>query len=286
MYMLLYRFFCFLGTYLPLKLIYFIAEILSKIKYLLSPGLRKTVKKNLKIILDYKGEPYDADILVKKVKKTYSYFGRYLADFFNMPKWDRKRVEKKVKFENIEVLEEALSRGNGAVIITCHIGNWDLAGITAALLGYKISAIAIPYLSLSVTEIYRQRRENKKVQVILTRSQGKLIVKALKENRILAVLADRPFTEKGRKVKFMGRYANLPRGPATLAVKTGAKFASGFFVMEGDHYRFFLIDIPQPAPHLTYEEKIEFLISQGAMAMEKAITAYPEQWLNFSDVWA
>jgi len=177
-----------------------------------------------------------------------------------------------------------LALGKGVVALTAHIGNWELAGITASLMGYGVTAVSIPYLSPAVTRIYRKRRSSKGINVLLTGTSPKGPLKALRENRVLAVLGDKVFTERGIKTVFLGVEASLPRGPATLAVKTDAFFTAGFFVMEKDKYRFFFKRIPAPLETMTEEEKINFLFRNGARAIEETILQYPSQWLNFSPV--
>jgi len=92
-----------------------------------------------------------------------------------------------VKIDNIEILNEGLSRGKGVIALTAHVGNWELAGIVTSLLGYKITGVSIPYLNSAVTRIYKTRRKSKGMDVILTGSNSKGILKALRENKILAV---------------------------------------------------------------------------------------------------
>lgn len=283
---IIYTFMCFLGRRLPLPGLYFTGKFVAVFRYFLQRRLRKTVKENLRIVLEYKkkteGIPYTEKQLDGLVKNTFYNFARYLADFFYIPKWNAERVRKRVKVEGIELLNEGLSQGKGVIALTAHTGNWELAGIVASILGYNVTAISIPYLNPAVTRIYKTRRNIKGLNVILTGSNPKNILKALRENRILAVLGDKVFTEKGMKVKFLGTETILPRGPATLAVRTNAAFVAGFFVMDGRNYRFFFKKIPQPPAHLPEEEKINSLIQKGAEIIEKVILAYPDQWLNFS----
>lgn len=280
---LLFKFFSFLGVHLPLPLSYFIGRRLAELRYIFARDLRRKIRKNLKIIMEKKGEK-DFN-LERLVKNTFYNFSKYMVDFFNIPKWNLKRVKERVIIENMELLDEGLSYGKGVIALTAHIGNWELAGVVASILGYKITAIAIPYLSRSITQLYKKRRESKGVEVILTGSNPKLVILALKRNRVLAILGDRPFTEKGAEVKFLGRKALFPRGPATLAVKTGAKFVAGFLVFHNDKYRFFFREIPPFPFSLSEEEKINFLLSCSASIIEEVILTYPDQWFNFSDIW-
>jgi len=282
----LYTFMSFLGRRLPLSFLYFLGKAAAVIRYFVQFHMRRTVKENLRIVLEYRkkteGIAYTEKELQKLVMKTFCNFAQYLADFFYIPKWTADTVRKKVRVEDIELLDEGLSHGKGVIALTAHTGNWELAGIAASLLGYKVSAISIPYLNPAVTRIYRTRRNIKGLEVILTGSNPKSILKALKENRILAVLGDRVFTEKGTKVKFLGTEIILPRGPATLAVRTGAAFVAGFFLMEGRNYKFFFRKIDQPPQQLSEDKKIDLLIQKGVEVIEKVILSYPDQWLNFS----
>lgn len=289
MFSIIYRFFCFLGVRLPLSLDYFISGILARLRYTFSPPLRRTMRRNIRNVLSWRKEKmgidYTSEDVVRITKEAFLNFGRYLTDFFSIPKWDIKKIKKSVKQENFDILDRALEKGKGVIALTAHIGNWELAGIVASILGYKVSAIAIPYLSPSVTRIYVERRREKGLDVILTGSNPKYILRALRENRILAILGDRIFTEKGYEVKFMGKKVLFPRGPATLAVKTGAEFIAGFLIMEENGYRMFFREIPRPPLSFSEEEKIEFLLQQGVSVIEEVILSYPSQWLNFSNVW-
>jgi|LSQX01.3.fsa_nt_gb KDO2-lipid IV(A) lauroyltransferase len=282
----IYRLCSFLGNRLPLPILYFLGNISARIKYIFVYSVRKTVRENVRIVLEYRKEKrglnYTEAELTHIVKETYYNFSRYLADFFNVPKWDVSRVKEKVKIENISLLDEGLSKGKGVVALTAHTGNWELSGVVASILGYNITAIAIPYLSPAVTKIYKDRRNSKGVEVLLTGSSPKGPLKALKENRILAVLGDKTFTEKGIKTDFLGVKSLVPRGPATLVAKTGAFFTAGFFIMEKNGYRFFFKRIEMPPDSMTDEEKINFLFTRSIKVIEDVILDYPSQWLNFS----
>ncbi|MCM8832794.1 MAG: lysophospholipid acyltransferase family protein [Candidatus Omnitrophica bacterium] len=278
--------FSFLGKYLPEKVCYFIAYFLSQLRYFFTPSLRKIMKKNLKIIFEYKEKRVlNEKELDKYVKEVYINFGKYMTEFFTIPKLNYEKVKKKVIVENIEILDSALKKRNGVIALTAHIGNWELAGVIASILGYKISAIVIPYMTPKITEIYRRIRESKKVDVIFTGSNPKEFVRFKRENKILAILGDRVFTEKGVIVDFMGKKAIFPRGPSTLAIKLKTEFVAGFLVRENDKYKLFFEKIDYPPENLKEEEKIDFLLFESVKKIEKVILKYPTQWLSFQDIW-
>ncbi len=244
------------------------------------------MKKNLKIIFEYKEKRVlNEKELDKYVKEVYINFGKYMTEFFTIPKLNYEKVKKKVIVENIEILDSALKKRNGVIALTAHIGNWELAGVITSILGYKISAIVIPYMTPKITEIYRRIRESKKVEVIFTGSNPKDFVRFKRENKILAILGDRVFTEKGVIVDFMGKKAIFPRGPSTLAIKLKTEFVAGFLVRENDKYKLFFEKIDYPPENLNEEEKIDFLLFESVKKIEKVILKYPTQWLSFQDIW-
>lgn len=285
-YTFLYTLMALMGRYLPLPFLYWIARRTAEFRYLIQKKTRKTVRENIRIILEYKknltGQTYTEEYLNTLVKNAFYNFGIYLADFFYIPRWNKKLIERRVRIENIELLDEFLAGGNGVIALTGHIGNWELSGAVASILGYKVTAVAIPYLNPSVTRICKDIRNSCGMEVVLTGESPKKLLKALKANRVLAILGDRVFTEKGTKIRFLGIKTVLPRGPATLAVRTNTPIVAGFLVREGKRYRFFFQRIPLPPPSLSDEEKIDFLFLRGAEILEKVIMDYPDQWLNFT----
>ena len=284
----IYRFCSFLGAHFPVPFLYCVGRMAARLKYIFIRSVRTNVRTNVRIILEYRknkrGIDYTEKELTYIVKQTYYNFSRYLTDFFTIPRWDIQTVRKKVKIENMELLDEGLAYGKGVVALTSHIGNWELAGIVSAILGYRVTAVAIPYRSSVITRIYKEKRNSKGVEVLLTGTNPKGPLKALRDNRILAMLGDKVFTEKGMEINFLGVDTVLPRGPATLAVQTGAFYTAGFFIMEKDRYRFFFKRINQPPASMEKESKISFLFTNGAKIIEEVILDYPSQWLNFSPI--
>jgi len=287
---LIYRFFCFLGIHLPDWLACFTANVIAELKYYLAPGLRRIITENLRQVLIYRLQieniPFDEKTLRTCVKRAYRNFGAYMVEFFQIPKWNEKLVREKVRVVNIHYLDRALSKSKGAVVITAHLGNWELAGIATSLLGYNLSAVALPFKNDKIASIFIRRRRSKGVNVILTGANPKEYLRALKQNNVIAILGDRLFTEKGICVRFLGRDTYLPRGPATLAARWNSAFLAGFLVREKKGRYALIFDEPMEAPYASdQQQKIISLVEQGARYLEKYILKYPAQWLNFSPMW-
>ncbi len=208
-----------------------------------------------------------------------------MVEFFQIPKWNEEMVKKKVEVVNIHYLDRVLAGSKGAIVLTGHLGNWELAGVVTSLLGYDLSAVALPFRNEKIASIFVRRRKSKGVNVILTGASPKEYLKALRKNSVIAILGDRLFTEKGIRVKFMGKETFLPRGPATLAVKWNAGYLAGFLIRKKKGKYMLVFDRPMEVPDVDEQQKVLSLVEQGAGYLEKYIMKYPDQWLNFSQMW-
>jgi KDO2-lipid IV(A) lauroyltransferase len=287
---LLYRFFCFLGIHLPEWLAYFIGNVIAELRYYCSPGLRKIITENLRQVLLYKSKcenyTFNEKILKKTVKQVYKNFGMYMVEFFQIPRWNKEWVKERVEIVNIHYLQQALSQSRGAVVLTAHLGNWELAGVVTSLLGYNLSAVALPFKNEKIAKIFIRRRQAKGIHVILTGSNPKEYFRAFKRNNVIAILGDRLLTEKGIQVKFMGKDTFLPRGPATLAMKWKTGYLAGFLIRKKKGKYMLIFDEPMEISESGDDQKdILAMVEKGKQYLEKYILKYPEQWLNFSRMW-
>jgi lauroyl/myristoyl acyltransferase len=138
---LIYKIGAFIASHLPLKLAYKIAVFLSDLHYIFARKDRANVTANLVAIFPDKS--------LKEIKSIrlvlFRNFAKYLVDFFRFPLLNKENINKIIRVENLNFVDESLSKGNGVITLTAHIGNWELGGITMALLGYSIGVVALPH---------------------------------------------------------------------------------------------------------------------------------------------
>lgn len=268
---------------LPLKLAYGLAVFISDLRSLFAFEDRRQVWGNLKAIF-----PEIPDSRARGIRRQLSRnFAKYLVDFFRFAKIDKEYLQKNVKIEGLGHLDAALKRGKGVVIVSAHIGNWEMGAIVVALLGYPISAVALTHRSKEVNDFFVAQRRMKGVEVIPFENAVRRSLSVLREGRILALVGDRDFTKKGGvTVDFFGRPTMFPKGPAALALKTGAAVVPTFmFRNKGDTFT------------LKFEEPLEFSpgqeensgVTRAILAYKTIIEAYvrrfPEQWFMFRRFW-
>jgi KDO2-lipid IV(A) lauroyltransferase len=279
---IIYRIGQFIALHLPLKIAYKIAIFFSDLHYIFAVGDRRIAKDNLKVIF-----PQKLDREIKRMRiKMFRNFAKYLVDFFRFSKLDIDYIKRNIKVENIHYIDEVLSKGKGAIIVTAHLGNWELGGVVIALLGYPFWVVALPHKYRKVNDFFNSQRESKGIKVIPLGKAVRQSLDILKENRVLALVGDRNFSEKGIVLDFFGRPAIFPPGPAALSLKTGAKIILGFMLKNEDDT--FTLKFEKPLEFISTGDKDNDLIgltTQYRDIFEDYIRKYPDQWYMFRKFW-
>jgi len=286
---ILYRIAQFIALNLPLKIGYGLAVFCSDIHYMFADKDRRFVRGNLKIIFPEKSEREIRRIRIKMARN----FAKYLVDFFRFSKMDLEYMKKNIKIENAHFFDEALSKGKGVIILSAHLGNWELGAVAVALLGYPFWVVVLPHKHKYVDRFFNAQRESKGIKVIPLGKAARLCMVALKKNELLALVGDRDFTESGIVVEFFGKPSIFPKGPAALALNTGAVILPGFMVRNADDSFTLWMDKPiECSPPVGAGRKLRFsdpdlmeVIKQYKGVIESYIRKYPDQWYMFRKFW-
>lgn len=279
---LLYRIGQFIALSLPLKLSYKLAIFFSDLHYIFADKDRLATKENLKVIFPEKSlkEIYRLRLWI------FRNFAKYLVDFFRFERLNLEYIKKNIRIENIGYFDEALSKGKGVIVLTAHLGNWELGGVVVALLGYPFWVVALPHKHKMVNNFFNRQRESKGIKVIPLGKAVRASLNVLKENGVLALAGDRDFTEKGIILDFFGKPAFFPEGPAAFSLKTGAAIVPCFMVRNKDDS--FTLRIEKPLefiPTGNREEDLREIITRYKAIFEDYIRRYPDQWYMFRRFW-
>lgn len=278
----LYRIGQFIALHLPLKITYRIATFCSDLHYLVANKDRKYVKENLKAIFPEKSSREIRRIRIRMARN----FAKYLVDFFRFEKFDISYIKKNISIENINYFDEAISKNKGVIILTAHLGNWELGGVVVALLGYLFWVVALPHKEKKVNDFFNFQRESKGIKVIPLGRAVRKSLDILKNNGLLALAGDRDFTGKGLIMDFFGKPAIFPEGPAALSLKTGASIVPGFMLRNPDDT--FTLRIEKPIEFSSTgkkDEDMKQLMEKYVKIFEQYIRRYPDQWYMFRRFW-
>jgi KDO2-lipid IV(A) lauroyltransferase len=277
---LLYRLGQVIALGLPLKLAYGLAVVISDLRYPFAAADRAVLTANLKAIFPA--------ILPRQLRgitlQVFRNFAKYLVDFFRFPLLDEKFIRQKVHIENLVYLDEALKEGKGVIVVSAHLGNWEMGGAVVGRLGYKIAGVALSHTDKRVNDFFINQRKQQGLEVIPFEHAVRGSLAVLRNNGILALVADRDFTRNGGvEVDFLGRKAILPRGPAALALKTGAVILPVFMLRNTDDS--FTLKIERPIRQSDRQTDELGLVYVYKAVIEEYVKRYPEQWYFFRRFW-
>lgn len=271
-----------LALLLPLRLAYTFATVLSYIYYIFAFRDRREVTANLKSIFPDKP---GRDIATMRFQ-VFRNFAKYLVDFLRFKKINESYIRENIKLVNFEHIQEGLRRGKGVIILTAHLGNWELGGVVVSSLGYPLVSVALPHKSREVNRFFNEKRESKGLKILSLGSAAKSCLRALRQNQLLALLGDRVFAEKGRVVEFFGRPTLLPEGTAVLALQTQAAVVPGFMLRNPDDTFSLIFEKPIDFTLSKEREKnVEAIMIKCKEVFERYIRSYPQQWYMFRRFW-
>jgi lauroyl/myristoyl acyltransferase len=282
----LYKISLFLIYHLPSAASYKLAAFISDLQYFFSFRDRRAVRNNLKNIVS---SDKDISYLTRDVFRN---FGRYLIEFFQMREMvDEQFIKKNVRLEGVDHLKKVLSEGKGGIIVTAHIGNWELGGVLLSTLGYPMMAIALPHKERPVNDLFNDQRETKGVVIVPPDEAFRRCIKQLRSNKLVALVADRDFSENGIMMDFLGRRMLVPKGPAIFSLKTGAPVIPTFLIRNGDGTFTLSCSDPIYPPggnrpedeKIIKEETLKEMMCRYMPVIEEKIRSNPSQWLLFRE---
>jgi phosphatidylinositol dimannoside acyltransferase len=215
--------------------------------------------------------------VARVARRAFQNYGRMLMDFVLMGSLTPAELVERITIDGLEHLDDSLAQGRGAIMAVPHMGSWDMAGSYAGAIGYKIAAVAERFPG-SLDEAVVKTRQSFGLNVItLGRSAIRAINDALASNMIVALLCDLE-QGPGVPVRFFGRKAIVPGGPAAFALKTGAAIMPAYqYRTSPGRYHIHL----EPRLALAAGETRESLMQRVISYFEEFIKERPDQWYAF-----
>jgi KDO2-lipid IV(A) lauroyltransferase len=187
-------------------------------------------------------------------------------------------------YEGRHYLDEALDKGRGAILLTAHLGHWEIGGLGLRALGYPVNVVTIKHNSFFTNTLINLMRSRHGIRVIeLGNSTYDVIeiVNALHRNEVVAVLGDRAISERSGTATLFGREVQLPLGPLLLAMTTRAPVVPAFSVMESPgHYCGIIEKALYFQNGRDREQAMKHNLQQVASVFERYIRRYPDQWFQ------
>src|SRR5439155_19168387 len=128
-----------------------------------------------------------------------------------------------MRLEGLEHLRRAMASHGRALVLTAHLGNWELLSVAHRLTGYPLTIVTRPLDSRGLNALAARLREKAGVELVDKRDAVRPVLRALASGRLVGILLDQNAARhEGVFVPFFGRLASTSKGIAVLALRTGA----------------------------------------------------------------
>ncbi len=252
--------------------------------YLALKKRRRIALENLQIAF---GDEMSADERAQICRRNFQQIGKTAIEFLRFPKLTFENIWKEVTVEGKEHLIGALDQGKGAIVFLPHFGNWELLALVyGALIPDQAKAIAFPLKNRYLNGLVSQYRERLSLKLITRRRAVRETLRALRENFAIGFFADQNAGREGVFVDFFGKPASAVRGPATLALKTGAPLLLSMDIRQPDD-RHHVIITPAIGLEISgdLEQDVQINTAHILKILETYIRQYPDQWLWTHNRW-
>ncbi|CAN5771018.1 lauroyl/myristoyl acyltransferase [soil metagenome] len=251
-----------------------VGEALGRIGYRMGIK-RQVVESNLRLAFPDAGD----DWIRKTASDAYAHLGRETMMTLRLSWITPRELLARTHMVNEAAASESVREGRGVIVVAGHLGNWEVGAAMIAARGYSIMGIAKRAANPLFYERILAARERFGVGIIDFDDAAKPTLRALREGHIVAFAADQHAGRSGIWVPFFGRLASTYRGPALMALRTGAPmYVSVPLRMDSGDYELSLERI-DTTPTGDLHADVERVTREYAKRLESAVRAHPAQYL-------
>ncbi|HLF55532.1 MAG TPA: lysophospholipid acyltransferase family protein [Thermoanaerobaculia bacterium] len=251
---------------------------------------KRAIARNLARVLR---SPAESRAVRRAVRSMLRHLAFYWVDLFRFAQLPPERLRALVvgggrrELEPIERLREA---GRRVILLTGHLGNWELGSVLAGQAGLPISIVYVPD-EFGEAERYRSfLRGRGDVEEIPIRPEERFaslpVLRAFDRGRVVAMQGDRDWNDRGESAPFLGAEARFPLGPFHLARMTGALLVPVFIAYTAELR--FEIQVGAPIEVERTEDRegdARRALARWLQVLEAAVLRWPTQWYTFYDFW-
>ena len=260
---------------------------LAALYYRLRPKYLRAARTNLAVILGASEDsPEVRRLAFEMVVSHFSAWVDFLH-FATRPPEDAARLVEGVSgYSNIV---EGRLAGKGVLLLTAHLGNWEVGGLMLAQVKQPIHVVLVPDIFPGVER--ERRRLHARCGVTEIRVDRSFVptlsvLRALRSNGIVAMQGDRDFDNTGVAAPFFGREAFFPRGPLRVAMASGAIVLPAFIVRLSDGRYRAIVEGPLPIETAgDRDAALKTNVQRYVAILERYVRQYPEQWYCFYPFW-
>lgn len=274
--------------YIPRAVSGCIAGLLGFLAFVLLKRRRRAIIAVLKVVRP----EADNAALTKLACKTLINYANNFADFLRLYHMKAKELISITELEGFGHLEKALEEKKGAILVTAHLGNWEVGSNFIACLGFPFMVVAESAgPGDTFYKLFKRYRERFGTIIISLEnpSIGFTLRQFLRRGYLIGLVGDRDIAGTSVEVNFFGKKAVFPQGPAFLSLLTRSPIVTGFFVRRMKKGRKFYFCYGEETIDFKggkdTKENIRNLTQIIANRIERAVKKFPDQWFSFPPPW-
>jgi KDO2-lipid IV(A) lauroyltransferase len=261
-----------------------LAELLAWCVYRLHGRLRRVGQRNLELAFPALSATQRDEI----IRGLFRHLGWQLVEFCRMSRYTVENTRDWLRTEGLDYYLAAQARGKGVLIVTGHLGAWEMSGFYHSLMGHTMSVVVRRLDNRLLDEFVNANRCRHGNRMLPKDDFARGLLTAMRAGETVAILMDTNMTPpQGVFVNFFGHQACTASGLARVALKTGAAVLPGFMLWEEAERRYVLHFGPELKFTRGTDAEAEILAAteQCTSVIESWIRRYPDQWLWIHRRW-
>ena len=238
------------------------------------PVRKKVAYSNIQRAFPYQNKEW----VTKVLKGTYKMAIQNFIDFLSVPS---SVSSTQFKIMNQEILDTAISRNRGTILVTGHFGLWEKWGAWLGTNSYPITGIFQRQSNKGSDQFFKELRTSYGMGHIYRRDPIEKSYKVLNDNKFLILASDQDAKDSGVIVNFFGHKTSVPKGAAIFHIKKGASliFSVGTVAKDGEMTISFEEIILKEKP------TIESVTQAYTKMLETKIKEFPDHYFWFHRKW-
>lgn len=212
--------------------------------------------------------------------------GKLGLEMLKLPSMTPEQLAEVAPIEGLEFMQAAHEAGKGGILVSAHLGNWEIGAVRAIHEGYRVVALSRASSSERIARAVTSVRKELDFETIPVDQGIRPCLRLLRENGILAIMPDRRARGQGVYVEFFGHRVNVWHTPILLGLRTGASVMPGHGLRQADGTFVVRVDEPLKMETTGDRERDTQVNTQRLFdRLEALIREYPGQYLWQYDMW-
>ena len=276
---------CMILLMFPLSWNLYTARVLGTIWWYLTARHRDRAREHLRMAL---GDSLPAAEIDRLARRSLQQQAMWVMEFIFTPRlvneWTWRRY---IRLTNMNEALSVLLENRGALLLTGHYGNWELAGFLLAVLGFDVVAIMRPLDNVYLNRFLVRTRRRSGLELLYKRGAMAEAESIVRRGAALGFIADQNAGSKGLFVDFFGRPASTYKSIGLLAMALDVPIIVGYARRTGDDFRYEVgaQRIIHPHEWRDRDDPLRWITQEYTAALEAIIRAEPSQYLWIHRRW-